>query len=425
MDEKLLHYIWNHKLFNINECFTTNGEKIQIFSVGVPNPNSGPDFSDVKIQWNDIMWVGCVEIHIKSSDWNKHHHQQNDEYNNVILHVVYEHDKDVFLSNNTKIPTLELKSLIPTRIMEVYQSFIQSKLSIPCRNQLADIDSFRLFAWMDRLLIDRLEEKADAVNHLLASCNQNMEEAFYVFLAYYFGFNINNLPFRLLAKSTPLACLAKHKNNLGQLEAMLFGQAALLEYEFQDQYPKKLQKEYAFLKNKFALKQVCRKEMWKFAKTFPSGFPTLRLAQLAALIHRSSFLLSKIMEADSVKQIQQWFQVEVSPYWETHYMFDTVSVKKQKGLGESAINTLIINAVLPYMYQIGKIKNNQSLKDKAIAFYEDLPIEHHKITKEFTVIRNDFTNAFHSQALIQLKKKYCNTKDCLHCGIGLYLLQTR
>ncbi|MDD2621930.1 MAG: DUF2851 family protein [Bacteroidales bacterium] len=423
MDEKLLHYIWNHKLFDINDSYTTDGEKLQILSVGLPNQNSGPDFSEAKIKWNNILWVGCVEIHVKASDWNKHHHQKNDEYNNVILHVVYEYDKDVYASNDCKIPTLELKPLIPQRIIKMYQSFMQSADYIACGKQFAQVDSFRLYAWLDRLLMDRLEEKAAYVTQLLHSCNQNQEEAFYVFLSYYFGFNINNFPFRLLAKSTPLNYLAKHKNNLFQLEAMLFGQADLLSSGFQDEYSKSLQDEYIFLKNKLSLHPICTNEMWKFAKTYPSGFPTQRLAQLAALINQSSALLSKIIEAESVKVIQSYFQVKISSYWENHYLFGVPTQRKQKGLGKTAINTLIINAILPYMYQLGNVKQNQILKDKAIAFYEELPFEKHKITKVFSSLRNDFTNAFHSQALIQLKKKYCNTKRCLHCGIGLHLLQ--
>lgn len=423
MDEKLLQYIWYHKLFNTTNCYTNEGDKIQILSVGIPNSNSGPDFLQVKIQLNKIIWVGCVEVHVKSSDWGKHKHQHDDAYNNVILHVVYEHDKPVNLPNLNSVPTLELKPLVPKRIIDIYASYMQSKKSILCSKHFSEVDSLRLFAWLDRLLVDRLEEKIVHVSQLIDSCNQHLEEAFYVYLAYYFGFNINNLPFRLLAKTTPLYCLSKHKNNLFQLEAMLFGQAGMLEDTFSDEYPKQLQKEYMFLKQKFSLERVCKNEMWKFAKTYPSGFPSLRVAQFAALMHHSVTLLSNILESTTLDQIQQMIQVNVSDYWENHYMFDRPSSRKHKVLGLSAINTLIINAVLPYMYHIASVRQSQSMKNRVIELYEALPFEKNNITVEYQALRHDFRNAFHSQALIQLKKKYCQSKSCLSCGIGLYILK--
>lgn len=423
MDEKLLQYIWQHKLFDSTDCRTSQNEKITILSVGELNLNSGPDFYNAKILINSTLWVGCVEIHIKASDWYKHNHQDDMAYNNVVLHVVYENDKEILLPNNALVPTLALQPLISEKIIQTYTSFLKSKENIPCTYQFSQIDSFRLFAWLDRMLIDRLEEKTETVALILKQCNQNQEEAFYQFLSYYFGFTINNLPFQLLAKSLPLYYLAKHKNNLFQIESLLFGQAGLLDAEFQEEYPRKLKKEYEFLKQKFDLKKKCTKEMWKFAKTYPSGFPSIRIAQLSALIHQSSALLSKIMEAADVNEIRNWFCVPLNAYWETHYMFDSLSSKKSKHMGELAIHTLIINAVLPFMYQVGKIRNSQEIKNKVVQFYEDIPIENNKISREFQLLRDDFNNAFHSQALIQLKKKYCDAKACLHCGIGLYLLK--
>ena len=423
MEEKLLQYIWQHKLFDITKCYTTSGDKLVILSAGEQNSNSGPDFANVRILIDNTLWVGSVEIHQKSSDWNKHHHQNDEGYNNVILHVVFEHDKEITLANKGYVPTLELKPLIPLKIIETYHSYMYSKDIIVCRNQFINVDTFRLFAWMDRLMMERLEEKTEFVSSLIQLNKQNLEEAFYIFLAYYFGFNINNVPFQLLATSLPLMFLAKQKNNLFQVEAMLFGQAGLLEENFKDEYPQKLKEEYKFIKNKFSLECICRKDMWKFAKTYPSGFPTIRIAQLAMLIHQSSSLLSKIIEVTDVNQIKSMFCVTISEYWQTHYLFDGKKVDKSKNLGESAINTLIINAVLPFMYYIGRIKNDNLLKERAINFYEQLPIEKNSIVNEYTVLRNDFTNAFHSQALIQLKKKYCNKKECLRCGIGLYLLK--
>lgn len=423
MDEKLLQYIWKHKLFDTTQCYTTSGEKISIVSLGEQNFNSGPDFFNAKIKIDNTLWAGCVEIHLKSSDWIKHHHQNNKEYSNVILHVVYEHDKDFLFHDNKIIPTLELKSLIPPQIINTYASYMLSKESIACKNQFPHLDSFRLFTWLDRLMIERFEEKIEFVSQIIQHTNHNQEEAFYVFLAYYFGFKVNNVPFQLLASSLPLIFLAKHKNNLFQVEAMLFGQAGFLEEEFTDEYPQKLQKEYRFLKHKFSLEKVCEKSMWKFAKIYPSGFPTIRIAQLAMLIHQSSALLSKILEAKNIQEIQKVFQIQLHDYWQTHYVFDVETSRKTAKIGEMAINTLIINAVLPFMYYIGSMKNNQDLKERALEFYEQLPLENNKIVKTYTNLRKDFKNALHSQALIQLKKKYCDSKECLRCGIGLYMLK--
>ncbi len=423
MDEKLLQYIWQFKLFDQTNCLTVEGDKIVILSVGEKNTNSGPDFFNAKIRIAETLWAGCVEIHLKSSDWLKHNHQFDKVYHNVILHVVYEHDKEIILPNGEKIPTLELKPLVSKKIIDEYFLYIHSKESIPCKNQLINVESFRLFTWLDRLMIERLEDKVNLVSKMIHSNNQNQEEAFYVFLSYYFGFNINNLPFQLLASSVPLIFLSKHKNNLFQLEAMLFGQAGLLDDDFKDQYPQQLQKEYHFLKQKFNLEKICTKEMWKFAKTYPSGFPTIRIAQLAKLIHQSTSLLSKLLEAKEVEDIQHLLQVELSAYWETHYRFDVASVKKSKKMGSLAINSLIINAVLPFMYYIGSLKELENLKEKAFKFYEKIPIEQNKIVKEFTQVRNDFISAFHSQALIQLKKKYCDPKRCLNCAIGISILK--
>lgn len=423
MDEKLLQYVWQHQLFDTTNCLTTTGNKIKIISTGEKNTNSGPDFFNAKIIIDETLWVGCIEIHLKSSDWERHNHQKDKGYNNVILHVVFEHDKNIVLPNMQNLFTLELKSLIPTRIIQTYFAYLHSKESIPCKSQLINVDAFRLFSWLDRLMIDRLEDKVKSVSEIVQHNNQNQGEAFYVFLAYYFGFNINNLPFQLLATSIPLNFLAKQKNNLFQLEAMFFGQAGMLEDEFSDEYPQQLKKEYQFLKQKFSLERVCTKEMWKFAKTYPSGFPSIRIAQLAKLIHQSTFLLSKLLEAKKIEDIQGLFQVELDAYWETHYRFDVQSVKKSKKLGYMAINSLIINAVLPFMYYIGKLKESEDLKDKALQFYEKLPIEQNKIVKEFATAREDFSNALHSQALIQLKKKYCNSKQCLKCAIGLCILK--
>ena len=423
MDEKLLQYIWIHKLFVTNELKTVSGDTISIKSFGVANSDSGPDYTDVQIKMNDALWAGCVELHLKSSDWEKHNHQNDNAYSNVILHVVYEHDKDIYTKNGSLLPTLELKSLVNQSLIDTYINYMSSLQDIVCQKQFCEIDSFRLFSWLDRLLIERLEDRKKHIEQLLEKTINHKEEAFYQYLAAAFGFKINALPFSLLAKSLPLQCLAKQKDNLLQIEAMLFGQADLLPTKSTDDYTESLKTEYHFLQKKFSLQPLCKSSMWKFAKMYPSGFPTVRIAQFAVLVHQSSSLLSKVLEAKNVKELTKWFNVQASDYWKSHYQFGKISsTNTDKSLGKSAVNSLLINTVLPFMYAYSQWNNNLDLQNKVIEFYESLPFEDNKISRKYIELRPDFTNALQSQSLIQLYNNYCSSKQCLHCGIGLYLM---
>jgi hypothetical protein len=426
MNENLLQYIWKHKLFTTSDIRTVSGDSLSIISVGVANFNSGPDYMDVRIKINNTIWVGAVEIHLKSSDWNRHKHQQDNAYSNVILHVVYEHDKEVYTKAGVCLPTLELKSLVNHKIIETYKSYMTSSYEIACRRQFCNLDSFRLFSWLDRLLIERLEEKTQRINRLLEKKIQHKEEVFYHFLAAAFGFKTNALPFSLLAESLPVSCLAKQKDNLLQIEAMLFGQADLLPENGMDDYTNALKTEYAFLKRKFSLKPLCQSSMWKFAKLYPSGFPTVRIAQFAALIYQLPPLSSKVLHIEDVKELAELielFTVKASDYWKSHYHFGKTSTKSMdRTLAKSAVCSLLINAVLPFLYARSQWEDNQTLQNKVIGFYEFLPLEKNGIVRKFTDFRSDFSNALHSQSLIQLYNKYCDSKQCLHCGIGIYLM---
>lgn len=423
MDEKLLQYIWTHKLFTLSGIKTVSGDTLSILSVGVPNFNSGPDYVDVRIKINDTLWVGCMEIHLKSSDWDRHKHQQDKAYSNVILHVVYEHDKEVYTEAGVQLPTLELKSLINQEIVDTYKSYMNTSYDIACRNQFCKVDQFRLFSWLDRLLIERLEERTQEIEQLLEKKVHHKEEVFYHYLAKAFGFKTNAAPFSLLAESLPLSCLAKQKDNLLQIEAMLFGQADLLPTDYTDEYTDALRKEYTFLQKKFSLTPSCQSSAWKFAKLYPSGFPTIRIAQFAALVYRSSSLLSKVLQAENIEELTKLFTVKASDYWNSHYQFGKASSKvMDKALGKAAVNSLLINTVLPFMYAYSQWESNQALQSKVIHFYENLPLENNNIVRKFITHRPDFSNALHSQSLIQLYNKYCSSKQCLRCGIGIYLI---
>ena len=424
MDEKLLQYIWKHKIFDITDYKTISGIPMSIVSVGTENHDSGPDFVNAKIKIGNTLWAGCVELHIYSSDWEKHNHQEDKAYANVILHVVYKHDKDAYTSSGATIPTFELSKLINHDLINKYKTYMSSSLEIVCKNQFPKIDTFHLFSWLDRLLVERLEVKTIQIEQLLKKKIQNKEEVFYHYLAAAFGFKTNTLPFLLLVESLPLSCLAKQKNNLSQLEAMLFGQAGLLPDTATDDYCEDLKKEYHFLKRKFSLQPICKSAMWKFAKMYPSGFPTIRIAQFAALIHRSSSLLSKVLKAESVEDLVNLFSVKTSPYWESHYRFG-VSASRQmaKNLGNTAINSLIINTVLPFMYAYSKWQDDELLREKVITFFETLPFENNTVVRKYIDLHPDLCNAFHSQALMQQYSNYCLSKQCLRCGIGLNLIK--
>jgi len=426
MDEKLLQYIWKHRLFEVREYFTTKGYPIEIVSIGTENKDSGADFFDARIKINNTLWAGCVELHLKSSDWTAHNHFQNEAYKNVILHVVYEHDKDIFTPKGELLPTFELKPLIDNSLIEKYRLYMASSHDIVCKNQFAAIDAFRLFGYLDRLLIERLEEKTAKIEEALVRQVYHKEEVFYHTLAASFGLKINALPFRLLAESLPLTALAKQKDNLTQIEAMLFGQAGLLPAEQGDGYVELLKKEYNFLQRKFNLEMLCEASMWKFAKMYPQGFPTIRIAQFAALIHRSSSLLSKILETKTVEELIKLFTVTASDYWQSHYRFGVPAKKiSTHTLGRQAVISLLINTVFPFLFAYSRWNNDEALRNRIIDFYENLDFEQNTITRKYTALRPDFSNALHSQALIQLHNKYCLQKQCLHCGIGLYLLKMK
>jgi len=400
------------------------GDSLVIVSNGTENNDSGPDFFDARIKRNNTLWAGCVELHLKSSDWLIHNHFQDDAYKNVILHVVYQHDKEIVTPKGEILPTFELKSLIDSSLIEKYRSYMESTQDIVCKNQFAEVDSFRLFSYLDRLLIERLEGKTVRIEEDLTKQIHNKEEVFYHTLAASFGFKINALPFRLLAESLPLLSLAKQKDNLTQIEAMLFGQAGLLPAGNGDDYVEKLKKEYNFLQRKFNLEPLCEPQMWKFAKMYPQGFPTIRIAQFAALIYRSSSLLSKILETKSVDELIQMFTVTTSDYWQSHYRFGVAAKKKSKHtLGRQAVISLLINTVLPFLFAYSRWNNDETLRNRVVDFYENLELETNTITRKYTALRPDFTNALHSQALIQLHNKYCLSKQCLHCGIGVHLLK--
>jgi hypothetical protein len=447
MTESFLHYIWKFKLFTKNNLKTSNGEEVQIIKGGEHNTNAGPDFFNAKIKIGDTLWAGNVEIHIKSSNWNEHKHQFDAAYNNTILHVSFEHDTEVVNHLGITIPAIELKTLIDPKVIAQYHSLQKSYEFIPCEKSLSSFLADRqanlqkdnssqkpssLSAiggegwgeafWFDRMLIERLERKATEIKQLLLHTNNNWEETLYISLARNFGFHINADAFEMLAKSIPLAAIQKHKNEITQIEALLFGQAGLLKEEYTDHYTRILSREHHVLSAKFNLKPLDH-SVWKFLRLRPSNFPTIRIAQFAQLLHKKDNLFSEIIEAENVNTLLNLLTASVSDYWNRHYLFDRMVKYSQKSLGTASAELIIINTIAPFLFVYGQQKHKDTYKDKALKLLEQLKPEKNSIIENWEQLGVKVDNAYQSQALLQLKNEYCSHKKCLSCSIGNLLFK--
>lgn len=420
MNEDFLYYLWKYHLSGKTLTGTGN-EKIYIQHPGQQNYDSGPDFFNGNIRIDDTLWAGNIEIHTKSSDWFHHGHQNDANYDNVILHVVYEDDRPVFRKSGKPIPTLVLKGKFNEKLLEKYQGFLLSKQWIPCQDDILKAGYFEILNWLHRLAIERLEQKAKEIEQMLKESKNDFREIFYRKLLRSYGFKTNSEAFEQLALSLPFSILAKHKYHLAQLEALLFGQAGMLNRNFSDEYPKQLQIEYQFLSQKYELKAI-RPEAWKFMRMHPQNFPTIRIAQFAHLFYRSTALLQKILEAEKLNDVTNLLQTQASGYWLTHYRFDKPANSKPRKMGKPSIYLILINTIIPFVFVYGKRTNQPSLCEKAMDWLTSLPAEKNYITRNFNLLGIKPENALQSQALIQLKTFYCKNKQCLHCAIGHHLL---
>ncbi len=420
--EEFLHYVWQQRLFTQNGLYDCANQSLNIVQPGVLNPHAGPDFNNAKIQIGDTLWAGNVEIHIKASDWQRHHHQLDEAYDSVILHVVWQNDAAVYRSNGTLIPTLALEKLVSPSLIAKYEYLKENTNWIPCQSQLPSLDAFVVQQWLHRVLVERLENKSEAILSLNQQLQGNWEQTFYVTLAQAFGFKVNALPFTMLAQALPQQIFAKHKHNPLQIEALIFGQAGFLTGDFVDDYPIQLKTEYAFLSQKYQLNPM-DKSLWKFSKLRPRNFPTIRLAQFAATVIASNHLFSKILETDDVKQLKHFFKNgEINPYWDNHFQFDIAGTNGNKALGEKSLDSIIINAIAVITFCYGKQVGNQAYVNTAFNLIEKIDAEDNAIIAGFKNLGIVALNAFDSQALLQLKNNYCNQKKCLHCGIGNKIL---
>jgi hypothetical protein len=422
--EDFLHYVWKFRLFEWADLQTTDGEELEIFSAGLHNSDSGPDFQNARIRVGDTVWAGNVEVHISSSDWQRHGHTTDDSYSNVILHVVYKDDKPLVLPNGRRVPTLELQNRIPDDLYNRYHNLVfGNQTIIPCEANIGSVDGLTMHNWLTRVLVERLEKRSAAVIDALNINRGDWEETFYQFLAANFGFKTNALPFELLAKSLPQITLAKHKNNPLQIEAMIFGQAGFLNGDLKDEYPLKLKNEYEFLQKKYKLIPI-ENHLWKFMRLRPQNFPTIRLAQFAALVVHSNHLFSKVLEIKDVKALRNLFsEIKVNPYWDDHYRFDVESAPSSKNMGTASIDILLLNTLALFLFSYGKHNQIQHYINRCLKLLEHLPNENNKIITDFATLGVKIDTAFESQALLELKNNYCNYKKCLHCGVGNKILK--
>ncbi|HEY0743253.1 MAG TPA: DUF2851 family protein [Chryseosolibacter sp.] len=422
MNEAFLHYIWQYQYFDKVDLCTTAGDPISIIQPGFRNTNAGPDFLNAKIKVGDVVWIGHVEIHINSSEWIDHKHHVDPSYENVILHVVWKENQSIRQKDNSALPTAELKGRVSDDLILRYRKLINQPEAIPCSHHLAGVRDIVKYGMIEKALIERLENKAEVVHELLKKTANDWEQTTFTLLCKNFGFKINTPAFERLAEVVPHKLLLKHQQ-LMQVEALLFGQAGFLDETKRDTYYLLLKREYDLLGKKYGLDQRrMNKSQWKFLRLRPANFPTLRIAQLAALVVAQKNMFSKIVDATSYKDLLEMFSVSQSDYWQTHYRFDYQSDERIAGLGDASINNLLINTAIPLMVAYGKVKDDQMYVDKAVALLQQIPTEENAITKRWKSQQMVASSAADSQGFIELFNNYCVKRRCLDCNIGFSIL---
>ncbi len=421
MQEEFLHYLWVNKKLPFTQLKTHLNESLEINHFGQYLQNAGPDIFNAQISIDQQKWAGNIEIHIKSSDWYVHNHEKDSNYDNVILHVVWENDSPIFRKDNSEIPTLELKNYVQLSEIYKYQSLITSKSWINCENQIAKIDDFVWNNWLESLFLNRLERKSEIIDKRLQETNHNWEAVFFEMLAKSFGLNTNGDCFLQLARSIPYSIIRKESLNVENLEALFFGKLNLLEEDLEDEYYFKLQNKWNYLKLKYNLQEEFGLQP-QFFKLRPDNFPTIRLSQLIHLISNKLNLFSQLILANSYSEIKQLLKSETSEYWKSHYDFSKTSKTKSKFLTDQFIDLLIINTIIPIKFSYEKTLGKLNFEE-LVMLLEAIPSEKNSILEKFTEFQIKSENAFQSQSLLELKNEYCNKKKCLKCAVGLQLLK--
>ncbi len=421
MKEEFLHYIWKNGFFKHDALTTTRQERVKVISKGIYNPDAGPDFLDAKIMIDDILWVGNIEIHKNASDWYAHGHEKDPAYDNVILHIVFEDNMPVYNSNNVPIPTLELSKFVSKKLLREYNKLIKSKSILRCQNELKYVDKYTIIHYKYKLFFERLEHKFDIVKNLLQRTRNNWDQVLYETLLKYFGGIVNKDAFELLAKFLPYDVFIKYKNDPFQLEALLFGVSGFLKETKNDPYYRSLQNEFDFLREKHQL-EILPDKMIKFHRLRPLNFPTIRLAQFARLFHQNDFLFEKLVKINRPEEAYRFFQISTGSYWENHYNFDKITKPRKKTVGQSFIDVILINVIVPLKFAYQKYKGIYD-EEEIIQLIESIKPEKNRIITTFAKVNLVARNALDTQAIIQLNEHYCQKNRCLQCDIAHFILK--
>ena len=428
--EQLLHYVWRHKMFPLQEMHTTDGKLVEVIDPGLHNRNAGPDFFNAKVKIDGTLWVGNVEIHDRSHDWYVHGHDHDSAYNNVVLHVAGVVDDNVITSDGKFLPQLQLD--VPKEINDHYKELLETDQYPPCYKIIHDLTKLTIHSWMSALQTERLEQKTEAIKARVDRNNGSWEDGYFTTLARNYGFGINGDAFEMWANTLPLKAVDHHRDDVFQIEAIFMGQAGLLELNtipsqyqrdaLNEGYFAKLRNEYQYLAHKFSMKPMDA-TMWRFLRLRPQNFPHIRISQLANLYYSRRAGLSSIVECTTIEQLKAVLATSVTPYWATHYTFGSTSCRNDKNLSPASLNLLMINTAIPMLFAYGKHKSDEAICDRAFDLLEQLKAENNHITRLWQQCGLTAQNAGDSQALIQLKKEYCDKKDCLRCRIGFEYLK--
>ena len=423
MREDFLHYLWRLARFDLRQLRTTEGEALTIQQFGTYNTDAGPDFDDARLRIGGLQWAGRVEIHVNSSEWHAHGHDDNPSYDGVILHVVLEEDQIIYRRDGSRIPCLELLHRIPPGVQATYWRLMHQADWVPCQPQLPTVTGPVRAIWLQRILAERLAHKAAKFTERLEVAQRDWEEAFYHCVARAMGGKVNVQAMEMLARSVPLRILLRHKHSLLQLEALLFGQSGLLpEHEAgEDSYLTRLRQEYELLRVKHALRPL-PVTAWRFLRMRPNNFPTVRIAQLACLYYRSGQLFGKALAAAGAKELEAMFVVSLSNYWRTHYRFGPAVAPSERKLGKATIQNILINAVAPAYFAYGLLREDERYRERAMTLLDTLPPESNATITKWRKLGWSATNAGESQALLELKRQYCDPRRCTSCAIGCAIL---
>lgn len=424
MKEEFLHYLWKYSLYFTDRLVDSDGNKISVIHPGEYNRDSGPDFFNARISIAGTEWAGNVEIHLRTSHFDIHGHQNDPAYNNVILHIVAENDKKVFNEKGEEVLTAEIE--FDTALNERYESLINNPYIIACQDEIKKIDYILIRHWLNSLVIERFQNKSELILKVFSETGNDWEETFYRLLSRYFGFRVNTEPFEMLATALPFRIIRKHADNRFQIEALLFGTAGMLDEglfkeAIYDEYYLNLIKEYKILSAKYSLQPI-HGWIWKYSRLRPANFPSIRISQLAAMLSVTGGLFSKALEIADIRQLKEIFEVSASEYWDDHFVFGKISRKILKKTGSQATDILLINAVIPVIFVYGLSRDRQDICEKAFTFLENTNAEENIIITEWKTAGITAESAFYSQALIQLRNEYCKKRKCLDCRIGSKLI---